>query len=111
MAERNVEIKFADGNAGFQIGQSFGPVNAEIHLPPGMLCPLLYAWLGTTKNADCDPALERAETPPLPSSNVPFRRDPDFVERGTLFDQLYEKLSEPAARVALAGLGGVGYGT
>ena len=54
--------------------------------------------------------LEQAETPPEPTSNVPFRRDPDFVERGDLLDQIRVKISQPAARVALVGLGGIGYG-
>jgi hypothetical protein len=52
---------------------------------------------------------ERPETPPNPSANIPFPRDLDFVNRGTLLDQIYEKLSVPASRAALVGLGGVGY--
>ncbi|KAK3655914.1 hypothetical protein LTR22_010072, partial [Elasticomyces elasticus] len=51
---------------------------------------------------------DRPETPPQPSSNVPFRRDPHFVERAPLADQIRAKLSEPAGRAALVGLGGVG---
>ncbi|KAL5371148.1 hypothetical protein DPSP01_014460 [Paraphaeosphaeria sporulosa] len=43
-----------------------------------------------------------------PSCAVPFYRDPDFVDRGTLLDELQEKYSARAARVALVGLGGVG---
>ncbi|KAK3620567.1 hypothetical protein LTR22_025543 [Elasticomyces elasticus] len=52
--------------------------------------------------------LERPETPPRPTSNIPFRRDPDFVERKELNDQIHTILSAPGARAALAGLGGVG---
>ena len=52
--------------------------------------------------------LERPETPPKPSSNVPFRRDPDFVDRGTLLSQIHERCAAPASRIALVGLGGVG---
>jgi hypothetical protein len=51
---------------------------------------------------------ERPETPPQPSCFVPFRRDPDFVDRGTLLDQIRERCAAPASRVALVGLGGVG---
>ncbi|KAH7355907.1 P-loop containing nucleoside triphosphate hydrolase protein [Pyrenochaeta sp. MPI-SDFR-AT-0127] len=51
---------------------------------------------------------ERPETPPRPSCFIPFRRDPDFVDRGTLLDQICERCSAPASRVALVGLGGVG---
>ncbi|KAF2818262.1 hypothetical protein CC86DRAFT_309553, partial [Ophiobolus disseminans] len=43
-----------------------------------------------------------------PSCFVPFRRDPDFVDRGTLLDQIRERCAAPASRVALVGLGGVG---
>jgi hypothetical protein len=49
-----------------------------------------------------------SETPPEPSCLVPFRRDPDYVDRGTLLDELRERCAEPASRVALVGLGGVG---
>ena len=58
--------------------------------------------------ADDSATLERPETPPKPSSNVPFRRDPHFVDRGTLLDQIREKCATPASRIALVGLGGVG---
>ena len=44
---------------------------------------------------------------PKPSSTVPFRRDRDFIYRDILSD-IHAKCSEPAARVALVGLGGVG---
>ena len=52
--------------------------------------------------------VRRPETPPTPLSTVPFRRDPDHVHRGLLIDEIHGKLSVPAARVALVGLGGVG---
>ncbi|KAF2838466.1 putative kinesin [Patellaria atrata CBS 101060] len=52
--------------------------------------------------------IERPETPPSPSCNIPFCRDPDFVDRGTLLDQIHEKCSTPASRIALVGFGGVG---
>jgi hypothetical protein len=51
---------------------------------------------------------ERTKTPPPPSSTVPFHRDPHFVGRPQLED-LEEKLSARNKRVALVGLGGVGY--
>ncbi|RMY50198.1 hypothetical protein D0865_07044 [Hortaea werneckii] len=51
---------------------------------------------------------ERAETPPSPSSNVPFRRDPDFLDRPVLTERIHAGVSAPAGRVALVGLGGVG---
>jgi hypothetical protein len=51
---------------------------------------------------------------PLPSSTVPFRRDVDFVDRRalqddrTLLEQIQQQCAEPAARVALVGIGGAG---
>jgi hypothetical protein len=44
---------------------------------------------------------------PTPSSTVPFRRDRDFVYREVLSD-IQRRCSQPASRVALIGLGGVG---
>jgi hypothetical protein len=52
--------------------------------------------------------LERSETPPKPSSNVPFRRDPDFVDRDSIFNQIEEKCAVLGSWTALVGLGGVG---
>jgi hypothetical protein len=49
------------------------------------------------------------ESPPAPSSTIPFPRDPDYVDRRSLLDQIHEKLSLLASRAALFGLGGVGY--
>ena len=50
----------------------------------------------------------RPETPPVPFASIPFSRDPDFVNRGDILNQIDERCSEPAGRVALVGLGGVG---
>ncbi|GAB7336885.1 hypothetical protein MBLNU13_g00805t2 [Cladosporium sp. NU13] len=83
---RSINTTFADGNYGLQAGTITGHVNTEFH----------------------HHAPERAETPPAPLSTVPFRRDPDYVERGPLLEEIASKLSRPAARVALVGLGGVG---
>ncbi|KAH8730454.1 hypothetical protein GQ44DRAFT_756360 [Phaeosphaeriaceae sp. PMI808] len=43
-----------------------------------------------------------------PSCTVPFERDRDFVDRGTLLEQIRGKCNAPASRTALVGLGGVG---
>jgi tetratricopeptide (TPR) repeat protein len=40
--------------------------------------------------------------------NTPFRRDADFIDRGTIFDNLQDITSPPGSCVALFGLGGVG---
>ncbi|KAK4161920.1 P-loop containing nucleoside triphosphate hydrolase protein [Cladorrhinum sp. PSN259] len=76
---------FGPGNRGQQVGQNYGTINAEFHLPP-----------------------ERPETPPQPFATIPFSRDSDFVDRGDILEQINQLCSEPAARVALVGLGGVG---
>ena len=47
-------------------------------------------------------------TLPCPSSTIPFGRDPDFVDRGGIVDQLCRKCALPASRTVLVGLGGVG---
>ncbi|KAK4232927.1 kinesin light chain, partial [Achaetomium macrosporum] len=78
-------ISFERGNWGQQVGQNYGLINTDIHLPP-----------------------ERPETPPQPRDTIPFSRDPDFVNRGDILEQINRRCSEPAARVALVGLGGVG---
>ncbi|KAH8589491.1 hypothetical protein B0O99DRAFT_692387 [Bisporella sp. PMI_857] len=74
-------------NSGFQAGTINGPVNTEFHnhAPP-----------------------ERLETPPNPSVVIPFSRDADFVERGIILDQIYQKCAVSGSRTALVGLGGVG---
>ena len=47
-------------------------------------------------------------TLPDPSLSIPFRRDPDFIDRGAMLDQIHQKCALPASRTALVGLGGVG---
>ncbi|KAI8948843.1 P-loop containing nucleoside triphosphate hydrolase protein [Xylaria longipes] len=84
MAER-MAISFGDSNYGFQVGQNSGSIAAEFHLAP-----------------------ERPETPPKPSSFIPFCRDSRFVERKAILDQLRQACSTPPSRAALVGLGGVG---
>jgi hypothetical protein len=48
-----------------------------------------------------------AAAPPRPSLHVPFRRDPKFVERTHLMNQV-DDLLRSTSRAALVGLGGVG---
>ncbi|KAJ5369967.1 uncharacterized protein N7496_006059 [Penicillium cataractarum] len=77
-------VSFGGNNLGLQIGNNHGSIHAEFHPP------------------------ERPETPPSPLSTVPFPRDPDFVRRNTLVDQIHHKRTVPGSRTALVGLGGVG---
>ncbi|KXL43513.1 MAG: hypothetical protein FE78DRAFT_152156, partial [Acidomyces sp. 'richmondensis'] len=69
--------------------------------------PLNQIRLSVLATNDCA-TLERPEKPPKPSSNVPFRLDPEFVKRAALTDRIRAKLSVPAGRAALVGFGGVG---
>ena len=58
----------------------------------------------TSTTEDLSPALRK------PTVVVPFRRDVDFVDRGDFLKRVDERCSQTAGRVALVGLGGVGYG-
>ncbi|KAF2176648.1 hypothetical protein K469DRAFT_698326 [Zopfia rhizophila CBS 207.26] len=51
---------------------------------------------------------DRSSTLLRPSSNVPFRRDNDFVDRGDILARVDERCSRPAGRAALVGFGGFG---
>ncbi|KAF3062845.1 Nephrocystin-3 [Trichoderma lentiforme] len=63
--------------------------------------------LGDIKN-EVNYILERRETQPQPFPLIPFSRDSDFVNRGDILEQISARCLEPAGRVALVGLGGVG---
>ncbi|KAF2009243.1 TPR-like protein [Aaosphaeria arxii CBS 175.79] len=64
---------------------------------------LTYHATTSTSRASAAPPVDR----PIPSSNVPFRRDPNFVDCHIL-EQVQTRFSQPANRLALVGLGGVG---
>ncbi|TKA24288.1 hypothetical protein B0A54_17934 [Friedmanniomyces endolithicus] len=74
----------------------------------------MQGWDYNSNHASCDAQwiahVDKVldSTPPDPLFTVPFPRDPDYVDRGPLIDEIHEKLGAPAARVALVGLGGVG---
>jgi hypothetical protein len=51
---------------------------------------------------------EEPQMPPKSLSTVPFRRDRDFVDHGSLLDQIDEKYLAPGAHIVITGLGGVG---
>ncbi|KAK4640934.1 hypothetical protein QC761_0097040 [Podospora bellae-mahoneyi] len=77
--------RFGDYNYGSQVGTNRGTIYNTFPQAP-----------------------ERPETPPRPFATIPFSRDPDFVDRGDILEQIDRRCSEPAARVALVGLGGIG---
>ncbi|CAJ2506644.1 Uu.00g078300.m01.CDS01 [Anthostomella pinea] len=80
-------VHFGPGNSGFQAGVINGSANTEFHhhVPP-----------------------ERPETPPNPSSIIPFGQDNDFIQRGNTLDRIHQASATPGTRIALVGLGGVG---
>ncbi|KAK4031400.1 hypothetical protein C8A01DRAFT_51508 [Parachaetomium inaequale] len=47
-------------------------------------------------------------TPPQPFPMIRFSRDPDFVNRGDIIEQIHQRFANPPRRVALVGFGGVG---
>ncbi|RKK56450.1 hypothetical protein BFJ69_g17647, partial [Fusarium oxysporum] len=85
MAHRVSSMVFGDGNCGVQVGQSNAPIQASFYYPP-----------------------EPLEPAPPPFASIPFCRDPTFVDRGDILDQISRQCSEQASRVAIVGLGGVG---
>ncbi len=98
-------ISFGALEQGIQVGQSYGgSITAEFHLPPGEV-----TGASCERISPANIGLERPETPPAPFSTIPFSHDPDFVNREDILDQIEKRCSEEAARVALVGLGGVGY--
>ncbi|KAK3304830.1 uncharacterized protein B0T15DRAFT_253914 [Chaetomium strumarium] len=78
---------FERGNRGQQVGQNYGTINNEFHLPLG-------------KNA------RKPHRPP--SRPFPSRATPISSTAETFSSKLGQRCSEPAACVALVGLGGVG---
>ena len=97
---------FGDANASLQAHTINGPVHASYHLSPGKLRGSKDPRARVGANDSLGP--ERPETPPHPSIVIPFARDADFVDRGTLLDEICERCAQADARIALVGLGGVG---
>ncbi|KAF5240546.1 hypothetical protein FANTH_9517 [Fusarium anthophilum] len=56
------------------------------------------------------PAIVHLKHEPTPASfaSIPLPRDRAFVDRGGIIDQISLQCSEPASRVAIVGLGGIG---
>lgn len=106
---QNISNNFGHSNHGFQAGTITGNVTTEFHShAPGKLIWLLV--IETYRELTADATPEPPEIPSTPLSTIlPFDRDPDYVQRASLFEEISVKLSGPAARVALVGLGGVGY--
>ncbi|KAH8894307.1 TPR-like protein [Thozetella sp. PMI_491] len=92
MAYQDNTTSFGSHNYGVQVGGShLGTINNTIHLPSAKLT-----------------SPEQSETPPQPYASIPFCRDPDFVNRGDLLDQINQICLKAPYRAALVGLGGIG---
>ncbi|KAM3064617.1 hypothetical protein ACMFMF_011895 [Clarireedia jacksonii] len=93
-----------DNNSGLQAGSiKVWSMQSSITMPLLVSCER-----SKLIGANQGPTLERLETPPNPSIVIPFSRDTDFVERGIILDQVYQKCAVLGSRTALVGLGGVG---
>lgn len=105
MAENISGAAFSgDSNQGFQLASNSGHVDVSYHISQsGMFFRTLL--FRTSVNFGLSRSAQEAR--PRPYSTVPFRRDKNFVYRDTL-DEIYTRCTQPAARVALVGLGGVG---
>ena len=77
-----------------------------VHAKERLLAKARKAERGYERQPFCGQAGVEPQTR-LPS-NIPFRHDPDFVERSTLLNNMQEKLGLRAGRPALVGLGGAG---
>jgi hypothetical protein len=109
MADPSITVTFVGpGNQGLQVGHNSGSIETHMHAAGKCSPALALAPVLTEAALTVLLYAERPETPPQPSCLVPFRRDADFVDHGTLLDQIREQCSAPASRVALVGLGGVG---
>ncbi|KAI9691957.1 MAG: hypothetical protein M1820_009665 [Bogoriella megaspora] len=84
--------------------KAFERLHRNIDRLTGVRSPLVTSSKGTLKRSYSMAGLEGDASPLL----IPFSRDPDFVENGTILDQLRQKCSMPGSRTALVGLGGVG---
>ncbi len=54
---------------------------------------------------------ERPKMPPKPYFTVPFSRNVNFLDHGDILTQIFGICSGKATRVALVGVGGIGYET
>ncbi|EAQ91300.1 hypothetical protein CHGG_03235 [Chaetomium globosum CBS 148.51] len=98
-----MSASFGSNHHGLQVGYNYGSIEFP---PPGKITVApCRSPMGCPTNVQIS---ERRETPPIPFATIPFSRDPDFVNRGDILDQIDERCSELAGRVALVGLGGVG---
>ncbi|KAL8367203.1 hypothetical protein RB599_010281 [Gaeumannomyces hyphopodioides] len=94
------------GDATFQGGKIWGgnvvKGNTVRHAGTG------HVFQGNTGDIKINEYHTAPEIPPQPFASIPFSRDADFVDRGEILAQLRQRCSEPASRMALVGLGGIG---
>ncbi|KAK5800909.1 hypothetical protein VI817_003121 [Penicillium citrinum] len=88
-------VSFLGTNYGLQVGHNYGSINAQFHLSPD----LILSWF----------LIDDPNEAQSPVSTVPFDRDPDFLQRDSICQQVAYICSKPAARLALVGPGGIGF--
>ena len=77
--------------------------------PTSMPLPVSVQRAAQGTGTDANPTtIERPETPPNPSAMLPFSRDPSFVKRQIILDQIDKKCAVLGSWTALVGFGGVG---
>ncbi|KAJ5107689.1 hypothetical protein N7456_004364 [Penicillium angulare] len=85
--QTNISFGQSDiGNTGLQVGINSGNINFKY-----------------IQGGSAEEAVE-------PFSNIPFLRDPDFIEREGLLEDIGCKCSTPNSKLAVVGMGGVGKG-
>jgi hypothetical protein len=75
--------------------------------------PLIYGEgkanaLKRLQNEIHETSTNRSNSQPTPSLNVPFNRDPDFIDRPDILTWINARSTAQSGRAALIGLGGVG---
>ena len=93
-----------DRNQGFQLAYNSGRVDVNYHV---LQSGVFFRALSLKKGANVGLSWSAQEFKPRPCFTVPSPRDDGFICRDTLAE-IHARCAQPAARVALVGLGGVG---
>jgi hypothetical protein len=107
---------FGDLGQGFQVAHNNGSIHTVYNVLPGTnRFPFRLQKFSECgrRQANKPVSQEQPATRPTPKpyAIIPFSRNPDFVNRGDIINQVHQLRAEPPRRVALVGLGGVGYVT
>lgn len=98
---------FGEGNSGIQAGMVGNVQISNYNVAPSSSIGTSASWVSDLQVLKSS-LLTHAEQPAKTSLWIPFSRNPDFVDRGNILHKIEQRCSEPSARVALVGLGGIG---